>query len=449
MNLDTIISVEVTQLAPALAASGFGTLLGLVYNPAFPERTKSYFSAAEAAADYPNTQSAERRFLDAVFAQSPRPRFVKLGRANLKPTMRYKITALTPTAFPSTQYKLNVKFASTSTTITFTTDASPTDAEFATALVTALNGVVGKNFTATGSASPVEVTANAPGDFFSLEVTNLQLMQIETDHANPGIATDLAAILAEDPAFDLVVPTQASPAMIAAGAAWALSNEKLFLFDTSDSRAATDAQGGSADDPIEAIQVVGNRLASGWYHEDPSAMLAAAEAAAWLPLPPGSETAAYKALQGIAAARLTEAQFQNIKNKFGNTFVAFGATGQVRITWDGRVSNGSYLDLERGLKWFISVLQTDVFNFFTEASAQGKIGFDLEGRAALEKVYLTAGKKGVARGFIAPDEYQVTMIELEDVPDADRQNRHYPDTSIEFRALGAQHSASVQVVMKV
>lgn len=449
MNLDTVIRVEVTQLPPSLSAEGFGTMLGVVYNPAFAGRTKSYFSAAEGAADYPNTQSAERRFLDAAFSQSPHPRVVKLGRGNLKPTLQYKISALTPTAFPSTQYTVNVKFASTSTSVSFTSDATPTDAEFAAALVGALNGIVGKNFTASGSASPVTVVADTAGAFFSIEITNRQLMSVVVDHADPGIATDLAAILAEDPAFDLVIPTQASTAMIAAGGAWALANTRLYLFDTSDSAAVTAAQGGSVDDPIEAIQVVGNRLASGWYSPDPSAMLAAATAAKVLPLDAGSETWAFKPLDGVAPVALTEGEFQNLKNKYGNTYVAFGAGGSVKITWDGHTASGSYLDLQRGLLWFISLIQTDVFNFFVAASAAGKVGFDAEGRAALQGTYRSSCKKGVARKFVAPDEFTVTMLQLADVPDADRQNRHYPDTVINFRALGAMHSADVQLVMKV
>jgi len=448
MDLSTVITVEVTQLPPSLSAQGFGRMLGLVYNPAFTARTKSYFSAAEGATDYPNTQSAERRFLDAAFSQTPHPTEVKLGRGALKPTLRYKISALTPASFPTTLYTVGVKFGSTSTSVSFTTDASPTDAEFATALVTALNGVAGKNFTASGSASPVTVTADTPGAFFALEVKNRQLMSITMDHADPGIATDLAAILAEDPFFDLVIPTQASDAMIAAAGVWALANTRLFMFDTCDSAAVTTVKG-SASDPIDVIQTIGNRLASGWFHTDPAMMLAAAVAGKVLPTDAGSETWAFKTLDGVNPVTMSEAEFQHLKDKDGNTYVAFGANDAVKVTWDGSTASGSYLDLQRGLLWFISLVQTDVFNFFTAASASGKIGFDAEGRAALQAIYRSSCKKGVKRKFIAPDEFTVTMLALADVPAADRQNRHYPDTTIEFRALGAMHSADVKLVMKV
>lgn len=448
MELNTVIRVEVTQLPPALAAGGFGTILGIVYNPAFAARTKTYFNATEAATDYPQVQSAERRFLDAAFAQSSKP--VKLGRANAKPTLQYKLSAISPVSFPTTEYRATVRFANTVAPISFTTDATPTDAEFATALVTALNAVPLKNYTASGAASPVTVVATNPGDFFSIEITQLHMVDVKIDHVDPDISSDLDAIFAEDPAFDVVIPTQSSADMDAAVYAWALPNNKIALFDVVDSKAVTDALGGAVDDPIEQLKVAGNRLASGWFHTNPSAMLAVSIAAKVLPTDPGSETWAYKQLDGVSPVLLTEGQFQNLKDKYGNTYVAMGSgTNAVRITWDGRTGSGSYLDLQRGILWFVSLIQTDVFNFFSAASAAGKIGFDAEGRAALKAVYRAACKKAVRRGFIAPDEFTVTMLALADVPDADRQNRHYPDTEISFRALGAMHSADVSIVMKV
>ena len=445
MSLNDIIQIDVTQVAPGISAAGFGTPLVLSYNASFVGRTKSYTSAAEVAVDYPTLYSAERLCLNAMFAQSPAPKVIKVGKCLLKPTMRYKISAITPTSFASTEYKLIVKGASYNQTVTFTSDASPTDAEWAAAAVAALNAVVGKNYTASGASSPISVTATNPGDFVSIEVTNRSLMSLEVDHADPGIATDLANIALEDSDFFSLVPTQFSDAMIASAAAWALTNKRLFLFSTPNTKAVTTVVG-TGTDPIDAVKTVGNRFASGWFHPSPADFLTAAVNARCLPTDPGSETWFAKQLEGVSPVVLTPTERANLVAKYGNSYEDIRG---VRITFDGRVSNGSYIDIQRGLLWLIDTIQVDFFNFTVAASAAGKVGFDQQGRAALLSVYRSAMKKGIARGFVADGSVEITMLEVIDVPSGDKANRHYPDTTIAFTALGAIQSADVSLVMSV
>lgn len=445
MALENIINVEITQVSAGITAQGFGTPLLLTANAAFAERVKSYYTMAEVEADYAETYGAERLAAGAIFAQSPRPSVVKFGRLANKPTMRYKISALTPTSFNSTVYALRVIGAEFDEEIEFTSDADATDAEFATALVAALNGVVGKNYTASGASSPVTVTADTAGDFFSIEVKNRSLMSLIVDHADPGIAADLAAITIEDPDFFSVIATQFSEAMITACATWCNTNQRLFVFDVADTKAVTAALA-AGEDVIDDIKTTGQRFVSGNFHPSPANFYSAALNGKCLPTDAGSETWFAKQLEGVEAVRLTPAERAILTSKYGGSYEDIRGT---RISFDGRVSTGSYIDLQRGVLWMADTIKADVFNLIVTASATGKLGFDRDGREALLNTLRASMKKGVNRGFVAVGEYTITVPDIADVSSTDRGNRVYPDITIEFRALGAIQSASVSLTMTV
>lgn len=445
MAVDDFVQVTVTQSPPSLGVQGYETALLLSYDANFTDRVKRYTSTAEVAADFPDANSAERLAATAFFAQKPRPRFFKIGRGLLKPTMQYKLTALTPTAFPTTTYRVRVVGATFAETVTFTTDASPTDAEFATALVTALNGVAGKNYTASGAASPVTVVANTPGDFFSIEVLNTAHIKIENDHVDPGIVTDLEAIKTEDNDWFTLTLTQASPAMIVAAAPWANSNEKIFNFDTNDTDVINTTVG-SGSDPIDAVKTLGLRYVSGWYHPNPSAFATFALNARMLATRPGSSTWAFKQLEGVAPVKLTPTQRANLVAKYGNSYEDLNPT---RVTFNGRSSNGSYIDLQRGLLWLTDLIKVDLMNFLIQGNQNEIVGFDFDGRTGLESTMLASMKKGVNRGFVVANEFIVELLPVEELEATDRENRIYPPAEIEFLARSAIQGASVAVKMNI
>lgn len=444
MALNDFIQVTVSAAAPAITTQGFGTPLVLSHDAPFVDRTKDYYTMAEVEADFTDEFCSERLALGAIFAQTPCPEFVKVGRCANKPTMRYKLTAITPTSFHSTVYGLRVIGAGFDEEIEFTSDASNTDAETAAGLVSALNGVVGKNFTASGSASPVTVTADAAGDFFSIEVLDRRLLSVEIDHADPGIAADLTAITNFDNDFASVIGTQMSDAMIAACATWCNTNKKLYLFDTPNTKAVTEADG-SGNDAIDDAATSSQRFVSGWFHPSPAAFLSAAVNAVCLPLRPGSETWAFKQLSGVAAVTLTPTERANLVAKHGNSYESVRGTP---VTFNGRTSSGSWIDLERGILWAIDLIQVNFFNFLAAANTAGsKVGFDEAGRVALEGNFKASLKQLIARGLAAEEGSSVTVIPLADVPNGDKANRHYPDSVINFVALGAVQSADVSLVM--
>ena len=70
-------------------------------------------------------------------------------------------------------------------------------------------------------ARTLRLTANAPAKFFGLQIYNRAALSGALDHADPGIATDLAAIkLAYNSWYGLVTGGFNSEALINAAAAW-------------------------------------------------------------------------------------------------------------------------------------------------------------------------------------------------------------------------------------
>ena len=141
------VSLTITQDSVGIARASFGIALILSHNASFPERARVYGSFADVIADFPTTTSPEYLAAQALFAQSPHPDQVIIGRASLKPTQQYKVGAAQ--VVNSWDYKLNVAGQGvTPTSIVSTSDGTATQPEIHNALLTALNAVVGKNYAA-------------------------------------------------------------------------------------------------------------------------------------------------------------------------------------------------------------------------------------------------------------------------------------------------------------
>lgn len=132
-----------------VSQQGFGTALIPSYSATWPEYTRTYTQYADVLSDFA-AGTPEALMANALFAQSPHPEQIKIGRCTLKPTLQYTIGAIVVSN--SYAYKIQVDGPGiTSTEATYTSDSTATMQEIHNGLVTALNAVVGKNYTATFS----------------------------------------------------------------------------------------------------------------------------------------------------------------------------------------------------------------------------------------------------------------------------------------------------------
>lgn len=442
MSLNEHVSITITQDSVGVARAGFGVPLILSVNAAWTERVRSYGSLLEVADDFA-TDSPEYLAANAIFSQSPHPERIMIGRAAGQPTQRYKVTA--SIVENGHTYKLRVKGEGfVEEVVEFTADSSATDGEIATGLVAALNAVTNKNFTASGSTSPISITGDAAGNWFSVESLEPAYLKIEQDHSEPTptLAADLSAIALENNDWYALITLYNSDAYVKAAAAWVEANKKLYIADVSASETITlAASGGDLADDLHGLAYGRTAVV---YHPSPAAMLGAAWLGARLPYDPGSETWKWVQINGVSPVQLTGTHKANLRAKKVNTLETIAG---VNITWDGTTVDGDYIDVIRGLDWLEDDMQKSVFEALASAV---KIPFTDAGVTVIEAAVRASLLRGVSQGLLAPDpEPVVTVPRVADVSQANKAQRYLPDVKFSATLAGAIHKVAINGVVSV
>lgn len=291
----------------------------------------------------------------------------------------------------------------------------------------------------TAVASGTEVTCTAPvaGELHSYEVTtaNLSIHDTTTD---PGIATDLGAILAADPDFYGVLLDSNSSTEIMAAAAWTEANGKLFGAQSADTLCTTS---GNTTNVMYLAKAAGYARTAITYY--PSIGLTTAWfTAGWMgklfPKSPGKATWAHKTIAAVSVYTLTDAQRAAIEAYGGNHYLAAGG---IPITFPGKTASGEWIDVTRDIDWLRARLkERQLFLVanrdkipFTDAGISLVVG---EVRAQLDE----AVDAGVLAGDPKPT---VTAPRAADVSEEDRAARHLPGVEFGGRLAGAIHTLDI------
>lgn len=438
--LSNHVAISITRDTVGIARAGFGVPLILSGTAAWVDGlVREYSSLLEVATDFPVTTSGEYLAAQAMFSQSPKPTKIKIGMSSLPATKKY---TLTPVARDSHTYSLKLKGKGvTAETVTFTSGVSATASDVVTGLIAACNAVVGKNFTATGTTTLV-LTGNAAGDWFSVELVVLADFAMVEDHADPGVATDLAAIALYDDDWYGLVTLYNSNAYVLAAAAWIESQKKLYFPDTNDTGSITASAGDSGT--IDDLATLGYARTSAWYHPAPDQMLCAALTGKVLPKEPGSETWKFKTLAGVTTVTLTSTQRSNLRSKNGNSIETVAG---FKMSFDGRTSDGDFIDAQRGLDWLEDDMAKGVFGALAGAD---KIPFTDAGVAVLEGQMKASLRRAVKRGILTASPAPTTSVPLvADISDADKAARNLPDLKFSGTLAGAVHKANIAGTVSV
>lgn len=434
MPLTDIVQVSISTTALAVTQAGFGVPLILSHSATWVERVRFYADLTAVAVDFAAT-TPEHKAATAIFAQNPAPPKIAIGRAANKPTERHKITV--STVANSTAYKLKVTIGSTDSDVTFTSDATATNDEIAAGLVTALNAVAGKNYTASAvggvGVQTVQVLADAAGNWYGIEVLDVNLLSLEQDHADPGLSADLTAIKTESNDWYALVTLFNSKAYVLGAAAWVESNKKTYLADTQDTPCATVALA-SATDVMKTAKDSAYARTMILYHPANRVMAGAAWAGKGLPLNAGSETWMFKTLAGIPATVVTGTHQTNIEAKFGNYYYTVAG---VNITKDGKVSANEFYDVVRFRDWLEARIGERAF---AKLAGAKKIPFTDEGITIIEGEVRAQLRDGVEVGGLAADPAPtVTVPKVSAVSAADKTARTLRNVKFSAVLAGAIH----------
>src|SRR6266498_536393 len=139
MPLSDVVDVQISASTGGLTLPGFGTPLILGgYSKAWAERVRYYSDLTSLSADFVST-TPEYKAGAALFAQTPRPTRVAVGRGVLAPTQKWTITPAAGLPAAVTVYKVTVGAA----TYSFSSDTSPTASEIVAGLTPLINADTG------------------------------------------------------------------------------------------------------------------------------------------------------------------------------------------------------------------------------------------------------------------------------------------------------------------
>lgn len=446
MSSTDYVSVSVSTNPVGLTAPGFGTLMHLSYcaSSLFAgARSKSYSSLAGVQSDFPNATGPEQLAATVWFSQSPVPERMVIGRGTNKPTKTVNISAINPTTNPSFTYLINVTgdgFASVQ--VTFTSDANPTDAEWAAGMLAALNGVAGKNYTVTGAASPITATGNTPGAWFAFEIVDvLHMTQTETT-ADPGVGADITAIRAEnDDWYCLNTAFNSKAYGIAAAVAIEAitTSPKIYVVATADTSIILTAKTGT-NDLMDQAQTNAYKRTSVHYHPRPAAFYDAGLAGANLTFQPGQETWALREVAGPGTFPLQDAHRTNITARNGNSYeLVFG----LGTSFNGMMANGGFIDTKRAIDFVVAFMSRDVFIALRPAG--GKLPDTDQGFVALKTV--VSGFLHRVSGGVNPIVDEATIVVTftlrKDQPNQDVNSRTYNGIRWSATVQGAVHKVPV------
>jgi hypothetical protein len=178
MSIENHVDLVITADAVSLPRAGFGIPGVLSYNASFPERVQLVTRPSDVTDLGFATDSPEYLAIAAMSSQRPRPATMAILRGTLAPTLTYTVRAAS--VANSTTYAIRVRGEGvTNTLVEHDSAASASRAEIHAGLVTELNAVDGKNFTA----------ALAPLVFADKTVSTVDATDDELDITAHGLTT--------------------------------------------------------------------------------------------------------------------------------------------------------------------------------------------------------------------------------------------------------------------
>lgn len=437
MPLEDVVQVNITTQTQSVARANFGVpLIAAALVPFVGGRTREYASLTEMTDDGFSVNHPAYLAAAKLVSQNPRVPRWKVGRRELPYT---QIVRLTPTdTAVGLVYSVRVlEPDGTETTVTYTVLLGDTIADITAGLQPGLDAI--PDLVAVDNGTDVTVTATIGKLFAFIELNKGLLIQDLT--ADPGIATDLAAIEADDGAWYGLIIDSASEAEINAAAAWVEAVVKLFIARNGDS-AVLDS--GSTTDIAADLEASAFARTALLFSENHRGFADAAWMGRQFPKTPGSSTWAFKTLSGVTVSRLTAGQESAVLGKNANIYTELGG---VNVTREGKSGSGEFLDVTRLVDSLRASIQEDVFSALVN---NDKIPYTDSGVAIILGLLRGRLNLAILDGGIAADPAPVvTAPKVADVLPADKIARTLPDVNFTATLAGAIHKVQIEGVISV
>jgi hypothetical protein len=425
----SVLRVTSSVKMPALNVGGI-----VAYTTAITGRYAIYGSTPEVStvfgAVHPITLAAGQ-----FFAQNPAPSTFVVFRAALPSTKTYVIT---PTAANGKHYKLKLTAVDQTTTeVDYTADGSATAQEIVEGLKTLIDALTITGLTVTEDNTALTLTMTA-GTWLSAELSGTAddgVMTILETTADPGYATDLAAILAVFRDWFKFGILDNSVACNSACSAWAEANGKKFYALSNDSISLTES---TAD--IGSVAKAATRdLTDPVFHEKPNEFAQFALMSRMLSQIPGKRAAFHKVLSNVTVSPLNETQITNLKAKNYTYLVEFGSLNR---TDGGKAASGEWSDIIFGAHYYDA--RWEQMDATLTLSEPDKIDFDAAGIEKHANVARDLVAEMLQNNFIRLDftaypefGYKLVVPNIDDISAADLAARELNGIEIEAKLKGA------------
>lgn len=426
MNIEKFVVVQISRQTRGVTQAGFGIPLILGPNGVF-SGVRTYSSLASVAADF-DTADDEYKAASAIFAQTPRPEEIKIKKSPTNVAQVSRVTVATVTN--SSLYRVIINGVN----FDYTSDGSATDAEIVAGLVAAINAGSEPVTAAPNGTDKVDLTADNSGESFTLSVGDVKLTP-STVTANVGIASAILEAMQEDRDWYALVCTDITDVTVKEAAKTIESLRRIFITRRSDAGIPT----ASTSDIMTFLKNKGYDRTGLMFHAPATDFAEAAWFGRVLPLDPGSETWAFKTLQGVTVNDPTDSEAEFLDDKNANYYVE---TAGVRHTVNGKMASGEWTDTMRGVDWLQARIEEGIFQQLVLAD---KIPFTDKGIAIIEAILRERLENAKKVGLV--ESYTVTVPKAADVSFEDKAARTLPD--VEFTAVlqGAIHKVVVQGVV--
>ena len=431
MSIDDTVSVTITVYDATPAVQDFGTI-GVLADAPFVGEVRGYAASAAGLAsmvtDGFTVNDEAYRIVSAIASQNPHTaRNVKILPRDTGPNVQ-TVTFTPAYTTAGKRVLFTVEYAGTEYDVDVTIQSGDAIADICDDIVTDLGVISG--LTITDNTTDVSIATTTPGAV-RFHVKDVVGVDLDDTSADAGVATDLAAALILDSDWYGLIIDSNSGAEVAAAAAWALANEKLFGAMSIDTDNETLSDGVAYD-----LQQLTNHRAYVLVSRDSNGQGHAGIMGRQFAKTPGSSTWAHKAISGQTPDAWTATEFANLR---ANGAMVYVTDQGINHTYDGAACSGRFLDITRGVDWLKARIREAVLAQIVNVE---KIPYTQQGIGVVEAAIYGVLTLAQSNGLITSG-WTVTSPALEDISTANKAGRILPDIKFSATLAGAIHTVTV------
>ena len=486
-----VVNVDITRIDQPVGSESFGIVnfAGISTVIGQTERIRSYESSEDVLADFGST-AEEFKAAEAFFAQNPRPEFMKISRlltGDVPGFMEGLAVVASLAAFQALsdgEFRIGIDgVVEDITALDFSSDLSFDDV--AATIQAAVQAVAAGGYTAAtvefnATTNKFKITSGTTGDLSSVsflepvpagigtDISGASFMNALTGETIPGVTAGATIVdeigkiqAVDDNWYWLTIHKGVrDDADVLSVAAYVAGLKKIYVTNSND-QTAPDGQ--ISSDIGSQLKATNNfRVSPGLQlaNVDQYLDVAIASTAASVDFDAADSTItlAYKDMSGITVdsfngseASILAGSATNTDDKHYNINVNIGNRP---VLFQGKVSNGEFIDIIHGTDWLEARIRNLVFELIIDSP---KLPYTDDGIVKIENRIGQALKEGINNGLLSGSAtnfpngqpYEINVPRVIDIAEPDRAARRLNGITFKAKYAGAIHFVTINGTITV